>query len=101
RSRRAYIAPATHWASSSTNDSLPPMGARFRLKANFDISGYPAQARVILQAMKTYGIIVADNGSDWVISRTADARWDDDQINTLKQLHGHDFEAVKMGTIIQ
>jgi hypothetical protein len=99
RSRRAYVAPARHWASSSTNDSLPPMGMRVRLKAGFDLSGYPPQARVILQAFKTYGMIMADNGSDWFFSGTSDPNWDDDQLNSLKQLHGRDFEVVQMGPL--
>jgi hypothetical protein len=101
RTRRAYVYPARHWASSSTNDSLPPMGMRVRLKASFDASGYPVQARVILQALKTYGMIVADNGSDWFISGSSDPRWGDDQLNSLKQLRGRDFEVVRMGAITQ
>jgi hypothetical protein len=100
RSRRAYVHPARHWASSSTNDSLPPMGMRVRLKAGFDASSYPPQAQVILRAMKTYGMIVADNGSDWFFSGTSDPRWDDGQLNTLKQLHGSDFEVVVMGQVV-
>jgi hypothetical protein len=100
RSRRAYVHPARHWASSSTNDSLPPMGMRVRLKASFDASSYPPQAQVILRAMKTYGMIVADNGSDWFFSGTSDPRWDDGQLNTLKQLHGSDFEVVVMGQVV-
>jgi hypothetical protein len=100
RSRRAYVAPARHWASSSTNDSLPPMGMRVRLKAGFDMSGYPPQARVILQAFKTYGMIVADNGSDWFFSGTSSPSWDDNQLNTLKQLKGRDFEVVQMGPLV-
>jgi hypothetical protein len=101
RSQRAYISPARHWASSSTNDSLPPMGMRVRLKASFDISGYPPQAQVILRAFKKFGMIVADNGSDWFFSGTSDPGWDDNQLNTLKQLTGGDFEVVQMGTVVQ
>jgi hypothetical protein len=99
RSRKAYVSPARHWASSSTNDSLPPMGMRVRLKAGFDITGFPPQARVILQAFKTYGMIMADNGSDWFFSGTSDPNWDDAQLNTLKTLHGGDFEVVQMGPL--
>ncbi len=99
RTRRAYVPPARHFASSSTSTSLPPMGMRVRLKASFDISGYPPQARVILQAMKTYGMILADNGSDWFVSGTPDARWDDDQLNTLKNVPGSAFEVVRMGPV--
>ena len=71
KTRHGYVAPATHFASSNTSTSLPPMGMRVRLKASFDISGYPQQAKVILQALKTYGMIVADNGSNWFISAMA------------------------------
>ncbi len=97
--RKAYVAPARHYASSKTSTSLPPMGTRVRLRAEFDISGYPPQARVILQAMKTYGLIVADNGSNWYVSGTADARWSDDQLNTLKRVPGSAFDVVAMGTV--
>ena len=99
RSRHAYVAPATHYASSSTNDSLPPMGMRVRLKASFDLSGFPPQARVILQAMKTYGMLVADNGSDWFFQGASDPRWDDDDLNTIKGVTGSNFEVVKMGAL--
>jgi hypothetical protein len=101
RTRRAYIAPARHWASSDTSSLRPPMGMRVRLKAGFDISSYPASAQVILRAMKKYGMIVADNGSDWYVSGTADARWNDAEMNTLKKLRGSDFEVVKMGTVVK
>lgn len=99
QTRRAYVAPARHFASSNTSASLPPMGMRVRLRADFDISGYPQQARVILQAMKEYGMIVADNGSDWYVSGAPDARWDDNQLNTLKNVPGSAFEVVQMGPI--
>jgi hypothetical protein len=99
RSRHAYLAPATHYASSSTNDSLPPMGMRVRLKASFDLSGFPPQAQVILQAMKTYGMMVADNGSDWFFQGTSDPRWDDDGLDTIKGITGSNFEVVKMGPL--
>ena len=97
--RRAYVAPARHFASNSTNPNLPPMGMRVRLKAKFDISKYPADTQVILRALKTYGMIVADNGSNWFVSGASDARWNDSHLNTLKQLTGNDFEVVKMGPI--
>lgn len=97
--RRAYIAPARHFASSNPATTLPPMGMRVRLKAGFDLSGYPSQARVVLTALKTYGMILADNGGDWFLSGAPDARWDDDQLNTLKQLRGRDFEVVEMGPV--
>jgi hypothetical protein len=73
---------------------------RVRLKAIFDLSGYPPSARAVLAALKTYGMILADNGSDWYVSGTADARWSDDEINTLKQVRGSDFEVVVMGAVV-
>ncbi len=99
RTRRGYVAPARHFASSDTSSLRPPMGMRVRLKASVDLASYPPQARVILQALRTYGMIVADNGSDWYLSGAPDARWDDTQLNTLKQLRGSDFEVVRMGPV--
>ena len=100
RTRRAYLPPARHWASNDTDPLRPPMGMRVRLKAGFDVSGYPAPAQVILRALKKYGMIVADNGSDWYLSGVADARWSDDEMNTLKQLRGSDFEVVRMSGVV-
>jgi hypothetical protein len=100
RTRRAYVAPARHYASSNTDADLPPMGMRVRLKAGYDITGFPPQARVVLQALRTYGMIVADNGSDWYISGAPDARWDDDQLNALKDVPGSAFEVVRMGEVV-
>jgi hypothetical protein len=97
--REAYVSPARHWASSNTSPNLPPMGMRVRLKSSFDASAYPASAKVIIQALKTYGMLLADNGSNWYISGVPDARWSDDDMNTLKQIKGSDFEVVQMGTI--
>ncbi|HEX5405243.1 MAG TPA: hypothetical protein VFX16_23435 [Pseudonocardiaceae bacterium] len=94
RSQAAFLWPARHQASSSTDSSLPPMGLRLRLKADVDISGLPQQARVIAQAMKTEGVIVADNGSAWYISGAPDPRWNNDELQTLGTLHGNDFEAI-------
>lgn len=94
--RRAYVSPARHFASSDSSPNLPPMGMRVRLKASFDISGFPPSARVILQALKTYGMMVADNGGDWFISGAPDARWNDAELNTLKQVVGSNFEVVNM-----
>jgi hypothetical protein len=99
KSRRGYVFPATHFASKNTDPSLPPMGMRVRLKASFDISPYPPAARAILQALKTYGMIVADNGSNWFMSGAPDPRWNDDDLNTLKRVKGSDFEVVKMGDV--
>jgi hypothetical protein len=75
------------------------MGTRVRLKRSYPIARYPRQARVILQALKTYGMIVADNGSDWFISGAPDKRWNDDALNTLKQVPGSAFEVVKLGRV--
>jgi hypothetical protein len=100
RTRRAYLPPASHWASSSTDPLDPPMGMRVRLKAGFDMAGFPPAARVILRALKRHGMIVADNGSDFFLSGTADARWDDAAINTLKQVRVRDFEVVRMDGLV-
>jgi hypothetical protein len=97
RSRREYVWPARHFASDDEDPSLPRMGERLRLKASVDISGMPRQARRVARAMKTYGLIVADNGSDWFISGTPDSRWDDDQLHALDVLSGRDFEVVDTG----
>ena len=99
RTQRAYIHPATHCASSSTNPDLPPMGLRLRLKASYDTSGYPADDRVILTAMKTYGIIVADNGSNWFFTGAPDPRWSDDDLDRLKAVPGSAFEVVQSGPL--
>jgi hypothetical protein len=96
RTRRAYVFPARHYASHQTSPFLPPMGMRVRLKAGYDISGFPPTARVILQALKTYGMILADNGSDWFLSGAPDSRWNSQDINTLKRVRGLDFEVVQI-----
>jgi hypothetical protein len=98
-SQKGYILPATHDASSSTNAALPPMGLRLRLKASFSLAGYHGESLVILQALKTYGMIVADNGSSWYISGAADPRWNDDDLSQLKGVPGSAFEAVDTGPI--
>jgi len=99
--RNAFIHPATHAASNSSNQNYPPMGMRVRLKAGFDISGFSPHIQVILKALKKYGMFVADNGSNWYISGAPDSRWDDDELGELKTIPGKYFEVVKMGTIIQ
>jgi hypothetical protein len=101
RTRKGYVSPARHQAGSSTDTSLPPMGARFRLKASVDISTYSPQMQVILIAMKKYGMFLADNGSAFYISGAPDSRWDDDDLHNLSKLHGSDFEVVKMGAVSQ
>jgi hypothetical protein len=94
QTRRAYVWPARHYASSLTGTQYPPMGQRFRLNANFNISGYPADVQVILRALKKYGMILADNGSAWFISGKPDPRWNNDNLRRLHELVGSNFEAV-------
>ena len=92
-STAGHIWPARH-QTSGANVNIPPMGARFRLKASFNINPYPAQMRVLLLAMKQYGIILADNGSDWYISGAPDSRWNNDSLHLLDNITGNSFEAV-------
>lgn len=94
RTRNAYIWPARHAASSSADPNLPPMGLRLRLKASVDTSKLPGQARIIAEAMKRYGVILADNGSPWYLSGAPDDRWNNDALRALGGLKGSDFEAV-------
>lgn len=95
-STNSYIWPARHLTSGESGviTSIPPMGARFRLKKSYDVSGFPPEMQFLLQAMKTYGIVLADNGSDWYISGAPDPRWDNDMLHLLDVLTGDDFEAV-------
>jgi hypothetical protein len=99
RSRRAFVYPARHYASSLTDPNLPPMGLRVRLKPSFDVSGFPPQARAVLQALKTYGMIVADNGSSWYITGAPSPRWNNDDLHTLGRVHGSDFEVVDTSSL--
>ena len=94
RTRRAYLYPARHYASSLTDANLPPMGLRVRLKASFDIRPYPRQARIVLTALKRYGMLVADNGSNWYISGAPSPGWSNDQLHTLGKVTGSNFEVV-------
>jgi hypothetical protein len=94
RSRRAYVYPARHYASPYTNPALPPMGLRLRLRRNYPVAGFPRQARVVLRALKRYGMIVADNGSSWYVSGAPDPRWSNDQLHTLGRVKGSDFRVV-------
>ena len=100
KTRRAYIHPARHWASRLTDPSLPPMGLRVRLKASYDISGFPPSAQVILKGLKKYGMILADNGGNWFVSGAPDPRWPDKEIDTLKRVKGSDFEVIRIGNIV-
>jgi hypothetical protein len=94
RTRRSYVWPARHFASSDTDPALPPMGLRLRLKRSYPIGGFPRQARIVLQALKDYGLIVADNGSDWYVSGAPSPKWSNDQLHTLHSVPGSAFEVV-------
>jgi hypothetical protein len=94
RTRRAYVWPARHFASDSTDSRLPPMGLRLRLRAGFDTRPFPRQARIVLEALKRYGMLLADNGSSWYVSGAPDPRWSNDQLRTLSRVRGSDFEVV-------
>jgi len=92
--RRAYLYPARHYASDSNGPLLPPMGLRVRLKAHYPMDSFPRQARVVLQALKRYGMFVADNGGDWYISGAPSPHWDNDALHTLGRVKGLAFEVV-------
>ena len=94
RTRRAYVYPARHHASPHTDIDLPPMGLRLRLKKSFDVRRFPPQARVILVALQQYGMIVADNGSDWFITGAPHPKWSNEQLRTLKRVPGSAFEVI-------
>ena len=92
--RRKYIYPARHFASSSDDASLPPMGMRVRLRKGYSLRGFPEQAKVVLRALKRYGMILADNGSDWFISGAPNKHWNNDALHTLGRVKGSDFRVV-------
>jgi hypothetical protein len=99
--RKAFVWPARHYASSLTSTNYPPMGQRFRLKAGFDVSGFSPEAQVILRALKKYGMLLADNGSNWYISGAPDSRWNDDNlVSELRLVKGSDFEAVDESSLM-
>jgi hypothetical protein len=101
RTQRLFVWPARHFASSLTDPAIPPMGQRFRLRASFDVTPFPAEVRVILQALKTYGLILADNGSNWFLSGVPDPGWDNDVlVPRLAQVRGADFEAVDVAGLL-
>ena len=102
QTRRAYVPPATHWASSNTSPNLPPMGMRVRLKAGYAIPpGFSAETQAILTALKTHGMMVADNGSNWFLSGAPDERWNNDRLKSeLRQVLGRDFEVVRMDGLV-
>jgi hypothetical protein len=93
--RSAWVHPASHCAGDTSNPSAPPMGLRLRLKAGYGLGGFSGPAKTIALAMKRYGLIVADNGSNWFFSGSSDRRWDDDNLNQLKRIPGSSFEVVK------
>jgi hypothetical protein len=100
RTRTSYIYPARHQAGESSSAFLPPMGLRVRLKSTYDVSGFSAQARPIAEALKRYGMILADNGSDWYISGASDPRFDDDVLHELDVIHGSDLEVVDTSGLV-
>jgi hypothetical protein len=94
RTRRAFVYPARHFASSLTDPDLPPMGLRLRLKASVDVNAFPPQSRVLLRALQRYGMLVADNGSPWYVSGAPSRGWDNDDLHELHRITGRDFEVV-------
>lgn len=100
RTQAGYILPATHLASSRTDPNLPAMGLRLRLKASYDVSKLTGQARVIAVAMQRYGVIVADNGSNWFFQGAPNPGWNDDDLSQLKDISGSNFEVVETGPVL-
>jgi hypothetical protein len=99
RTRRAYVYPARHYASDLIDPNLPPMGMRVRLKASFDVRPFSRQARIVLIALKRYGMIVADNGSDWFVSGAPSRGWSNDQLHSLGRVRGSEFEVVETSSL--
>jgi hypothetical protein len=100
QTQEAYVWPARHYASNLTGTQYPPMGVRFRLRADYDISSFSVTNQVILTALKTYGMMIADNGSAWYISGAPDPRWDNDDLHNLTEITGADFEAVDVSSLM-
>lgn len=100
QTQKAYVWPARHYASSLTSTQYPPMGTRFRLKASFDVSPYPAEVQVILRALQKYGMMVADNGSAWYISGAPDSRWNNDNLHQIGKVLGSSFEVVDVSSLM-
>ena len=100
RTRRAFVWPARHFASLLTDPKIPPMGQRFRLRASFPLDGFSPNARVILEGLRTYGMMLADNGGPWFISGTPDDRWNHSVLEELKRVRGSDFEAVDVSPLM-
>ena len=99
RTQRAYVHPATHFASNSTDPNLPPLGIRVRLKADYDLSLFSPANRVILTALKEYGMFLADNGGDWFFSGEVNPDWNDDELDQLKSVPASAFEVVALPPI--
>jgi hypothetical protein len=99
KSRRAYVAPARHYASPHKEENLPPMGMRVRLRADFDLSSFRGPALVLLRGLKRYGMILADNGGDWFISGAPDERWVHEELTPLRRVRGRDLEVIQMGPL--
>jgi hypothetical protein len=99
--QQGYVTPATHAAGSSADSSLPPLGLRVRLKASYDVSKYTGASKAIAVAMQRYGMILADNGSNWYFSGATDSRWNDDDLGQLKKLPANAFEVVKLAGPVQ
>ncbi len=100
KSRQAYVPPASHWASEADDEDLPPMGMRVRLKADYDLSGFGPEVRVILVALKKYGMFLADNGSDFFVSGAHDKRWNADALRQLKRITAGDLEVIEMKGLV-
>ena len=100
QTRRSFVWPARHFASNLTGDEYPPMGQRFRLKADYDISGFSPDNQVILRALKKYGMILADNGSAWYLSGAPDDRWDNNRLRELLRVTGSNLEAVDVSSLM-
>ena len=101
RTQRAYVHPATHFASDRADPDLPPMGLRVRLKASYDLARFHGTSRVILEGLKKYGMLVADNGGDWFVTGETNTAWDDDALEQLKTVPASSFEVVQLGTIVR
>jgi hypothetical protein len=99
RTRRAFLYPARHYASSLVDPDLPAMGQRLRLRASFDVSGFPRQARIVLVALKRYGMILADNGSPLYVTGAPSRGWNNDDLHTLDRVKGSDFEVVNPASV--
>jgi hypothetical protein len=99
QSRAAIVPPASHWASNTSDSNAAPMGMRMRLKAGYDISGFPPSVQVILTALKKYGMIMADNGSAMYVSGVPDDRWNNNDLHTLSQVPASAFDVVEMNPL--